>query len=82
MRAHILSIGRELILGHITDTNATFLSQELVVLGIELFLGQRFLSLHDSPNVALVRFDFRVAAHRFRRQACGRGIAKRAAAAV
>src|SRR4051812_5784314 len=36
MRAHILSIGRELILGHITDTNATFLSQELVVLGIEL----------------------------------------------
>jgi nicotinamide-nucleotide amidase len=36
MRAYILSIGRELILGHITDTNATFLSQELVILGIEL----------------------------------------------
>ncbi|MFL5761737.1 MAG: competence/damage-inducible protein A [Thermomicrobiales bacterium] len=36
MRASILSIGRELILGHITDTNATFLSQELVILGIEL----------------------------------------------
>jgi nicotinamide-nucleotide amidase len=36
MRAYILSIGRELILGHITDTNATYLSQELVVLGIEL----------------------------------------------
>jgi nicotinamide-nucleotide amidase len=36
MRAYILSIGRELILGHITDTNATYLSQELVILGIEL----------------------------------------------
>jgi nicotinamide-nucleotide amidase len=36
MRAHILSIGSELILGHLTDTNATFLAQELVALGIEL----------------------------------------------
>ncbi|HKG24041.1 MAG TPA: molybdopterin-binding protein, partial [Thermomicrobiales bacterium] len=36
MRAHILSIGSELILGHLTDTNATFLAQELASLGIEL----------------------------------------------
>jgi len=36
MRAHILSIGSELILGHLTDTNATYLAQELVGLGIEL----------------------------------------------
>ncbi len=36
MRAHILSIGSELILGHLTDTNATFLAQELSALGIEL----------------------------------------------
>lgn len=36
MRAHILSIGSELILGHLTDTNATFLAQEMVGLGIEL----------------------------------------------
>ncbi len=36
MRAYILSIGSELILGHLTDTNATFLSQELSTLGIEL----------------------------------------------
>src|SRR6266511_1641995 len=36
MRAHMLSIGSELILGHLTDTNATFLAQELVALGIEL----------------------------------------------
>ena len=36
MRAYILSIGSELILGHLTDTNATFLAQELTALGIEL----------------------------------------------
>jgi nicotinamide-nucleotide amidase len=38
MRAHILSIGSELILGHLTDTNATFLAQSLAELGIELTL--------------------------------------------
>ncbi|HWV24533.1 MAG TPA: molybdopterin-binding protein, partial [Thermomicrobiales bacterium] len=36
MRACILSIGSELILGQITDTNATFLSQELSAAGIDL----------------------------------------------
>jgi nicotinamide-nucleotide amidase len=36
MRAYILSIGTELLHGLITDTNATFLAQELVALGIEL----------------------------------------------
>jgi nicotinamide-nucleotide amidase len=36
MRAYILSIGSELIHGHLTDTNATFLAQEMVATGIEL----------------------------------------------
>ncbi len=36
MRAQILSIGSELILGHLTDTNATFLAQEFVASGVEL----------------------------------------------
>jgi nicotinamide-nucleotide amidase len=36
MRAYILSIGSELILGQLTDTNATFLAQELAGAGIEL----------------------------------------------
>ena len=36
MRAYILSIGSELIGGHLTDTNATYLAQELVAKGIEL----------------------------------------------
>ena len=37
MRAEILSIGTELLLGQITDTNATYLAQQLGVLGIDLF---------------------------------------------
>lgn len=36
MRAYILSIGSELLGGHLTDTNATFLAQELAAQGIEL----------------------------------------------
>src|SRR5688572_29947089 len=36
MKAQILSIGSELVLGHLTDTNATYLAQELVALGVEL----------------------------------------------
>jgi nicotinamide-nucleotide amidase len=38
MRAQILSIGSELILGHLTDTNATYLAQQLAGMGIELTL--------------------------------------------
>ena len=37
MRAEILSCGTELLLGHITDTNATFLAQSLAGLGIDLY---------------------------------------------
>lgn len=37
MRAEILSCGTELLLGHITDTNATYLAQSLSALGIDLY---------------------------------------------
>lgn len=37
MRAEILSIGTELLLGHITDTNATYLAQQLATMGIDLY---------------------------------------------
>ncbi len=37
MRSEILSVGTELLLGHITDTNATYLAQQLSQLGIDLF---------------------------------------------
>ena len=37
MRAEILSCGTEILLGHITDTNATYLAQNLPPLGIDLY---------------------------------------------
>jgi nicotinamide-nucleotide amidase len=37
MHAEILSCGTELLLGHISDTNATFLAQSLSSLGIDLY---------------------------------------------
>ncbi|GAC1350621.1 MAG: competence/damage-inducible protein A [Ktedonobacteraceae bacterium] len=37
MRAEILSCGTELLLGHITDTNATYLAQSLSALGVDLY---------------------------------------------
>ncbi len=37
MRAEIISCGTELLLGHITDTNATYLAQHLAALGIDLY---------------------------------------------
>jgi nicotinamide-nucleotide amidase len=37
MRAEVLSCGTELLLGHITDTNATYLAQSLAPLGIDLY---------------------------------------------
>ena len=37
MRAEIMSVGTELLLGQITDTNATYLAQQLAMLGIDLY---------------------------------------------
>ncbi|HKD73900.1 MAG TPA: competence/damage-inducible protein A, partial [Ktedonobacterales bacterium] len=37
MRAEILSIGTEILLGHIVDTNAAYLAQQLAPLGIDLY---------------------------------------------
>lgn len=37
MQAEVVSVGTELLLGHIVDTNAAFLAQELTALGIDLF---------------------------------------------
>jgi nicotinamide-nucleotide amidase len=37
MRAEIVSVGTELLLGHITDTNVSYLAQRLFALGIDLY---------------------------------------------
>ncbi len=37
MKAEIVSIGTELLLGEITDTNASYLASQLPLLGIDLY---------------------------------------------
>lgn len=37
MKAEIIAVGTELLLGQVVNTNATFLSEELASLGIEVY---------------------------------------------
>lgn len=61
MRAEILSCGTELLLGHITDTNATYLSQSLAPLGIDLYyvsqVGDNLGRITDTLRRAWERSD-------------------------
>lgn len=61
MNAYILSIGAELLHGHITDTNATFLSQELDARGIEVLhvvqVGDDRRRIRESVERALFEAD-------------------------
>ena len=47
MRAEIISVGTELLLGQIVDTNAAFLARELAQLGIDLYFKQ---TVGDNPH--------------------------------
>jgi competence/damage-inducible protein CinA-like protein len=61
MRAEILSCGTELLLGHISDTNATYLAQSLAPLGIDLYfvsqVGDNLDRLVDTLRRAWDRSD-------------------------
>src|SRR2546427_8824658 len=61
MRAEILSIGTELLLGQIVDTNANFLAQQLPALGLDLYyvsqIGDNLPRLADVLQRALGRSD-------------------------
>src|SRR5579864_4534289 len=61
MRAEILSIGTELLLGQIVDTNANFLAQQLPPLGLDLFyvsqIGDNLGRLSAAFKQALDRSD-------------------------
>jgi nicotinamide-nucleotide amidase len=61
MRAEILSVGTEILLGHITDTNATYLSQQLSQLGIDMFyvsaVGDNLVRLTAAVRQARERSD-------------------------
>lgn len=37
MKAEIIAVGTELLLGQVVNTNATFLSEELAALGIDVY---------------------------------------------
>ncbi len=61
MIAEIISIGTELLLGHIVNTNTAFLSQKLAEIGIDVYhssvVGDNPQRLTDSLNLALRRAD-------------------------
>src|SRR5215469_13697347 len=61
MRAEILSIGTELLLGQIVDTNANYLAQQLPTLGIDLHyvsqIGDNLQRLTGAFKQALARSD-------------------------
>lgn len=59
MKAEIISVGTELLLGHIVDTNAAYLAQELSALGIDLYWGT-----HVGDNLERVTETFRRAMSR------------------
>src|ERR1700682_4750250 len=61
MKAEILSIGTELLLGQIVDTNANYLAQQLPALGLDLYyvsqVGDNLQRLADHFRPALQRSD-------------------------
>src|SRR5512133_3519217 len=62
MRAEIVSVGTELLLGQIVDTNAARLSQELSHLGVALYrrstVGDNHDRLLETLRAALAENDF------------------------
>ncbi|MEN8905965.1 MAG: competence/damage-inducible protein A [Clostridiales bacterium] len=61
MNAEIISVGTELLMGQITNTNARFLSQELSSLGINVYyhsvIGDNKIRLSQMLELALKRSD-------------------------
>ena len=61
MRAELISVGTELLLGDITDTNSTFLARELAALGIDLYyisnVGDNPMRLTQTIATARKRSD-------------------------
>src|SRR3954468_17104703 len=61
MKAEIFSIGTELMLGQIVDTNANYLAQQLPPLGLDLHyvtqIGDNQQRLADAFRLALQRSD-------------------------
>lgn len=54
MRAELISVGTELLLGDIVNTNAQYISKELAALGIGVFHQS---TVGDNPQRLLECFD-------------------------
>ena len=50
MNAHIITIGDEILIGQIIDTNSAFISKELIKIGIEV---TKIVSIGDSKKAIL-----------------------------
>lgn len=61
MRAEIICVGTELLLGHIVNTNAPFLSQKLAALGVDVYyhitVGDNPMRLGEAIRFASERSD-------------------------
>lgn len=61
LKAEIVAVGTELLLGEITDTNATFISQQLAAIGVDLHyrhtVGDNLQRLVDVLRLAMGRSD-------------------------
>lgn len=61
MRAEIISVGTELLLGQIVDTNAAYIARELAELGIDIYfkqtVGDNPGRIQDAVRLALSRAD-------------------------
>jgi len=64
MKAEIISVGTEILLGEITDTNAPYLASELALLGIDLYwitqVGDNQDRLLDALKCACQRSDIAI----------------------
>lgn len=61
MRAEIIAVGTELLLGQIVDTNAAYLARQLAELGIDVYfkqtVGDNTARVQDAVRLALARAD-------------------------
>lgn len=64
LRAELLSVGTELLLGEIVDTNAAYLARRLAAIGIDCFhisqVGDNLARVHEAIDTALARSDILV----------------------
>src|SRR5439155_13347193 len=61
MRAEIISVGTELLLGQIVDTNAAYLAQRLAEIGIDVYfkqtVGDNSPRVEEAVRLAISRAD-------------------------